>query len=210
MPAGRDKEQNGLIVSKTCLSRSEPNTPSIGWQGDWLLSPLVELQRSHSALLSTGLWPAPGSVNGFDMLSASPNVDKTLNQSPFTIPSNPCRIPIDDEYKPSNLNKLLAYAVEGLKFSSSHAVALDSHVAFRSILWPEEDVESSYLDHPLWKALRAIDKSIFGIWQSRAQRIAVMYLFSKLLIVSSSFISYFPLMLLLILRGTTAFVAAKQ
>ena len=175
----------------------------------WLLSPLVELQQPHFVPPS----PQPSAVWDFtsdlDFFPACNDVDWNSMQSPLTASTSTPRLAIKDGYVPTTMDKLFAYAVAGVRESSGHPNALDSHLAFASILWTGEDVEGDCLSHPLWKALRAIDKHVWRNWQSRAQRIAAMYICSKLLIVSSYSVWSFHFVFLLMVHGTTVFVKPK-
>ena len=215
MPAEKDQgEENTNPVSKPpnkrCRRESEPSAPPVRWQENWLLSPLVELQQPPFVPPSPQPRAAWDFTYDLDFPPASDDVDWSSMQSPLTVSRSTPRLAITDGFKPTTLDKLFAYAVAGVRESTGHPSALDSHVAFRSILWTGEGVEGDCLSHPLWKALRAIDKNVWGNWRSKAQRIAAMYLCYKLLMVSSYSVSFSHFVFLLMVHGATVFVKPKK
>ena len=148
-------------------------------------------------------------TGNLDFLHASNDIDWSSVQSPLAT-ARDTHIITTGEHQPAILNKLFAYAVAGVTASAGHPKSLESHVAFRSIMRRAEDVEGDYLNHPLWKALRAVDKQVWGMWPSKAQRVAAMYLCYKLIMVCSLSISYFSFVLLLIVRDSIVSVMPKQ
>jgi hypothetical protein len=55
---------------------------------------------------------------------------------------------------------------------------LDSAVPVQAILWGWHTIDAKTRNHPAWIALRGVDEKIFGLWKSKPQKIAMMYVCS--------------------------------
>ena len=120
-----------------------------------------------------------------------PDLVLALGDSNWSCPTSPLapsscirQIAATEGYKPIIFNKLLEYALEGVRRKGQEYHSLESDALFRTILWSHSDPEQRHLAHPLWEALRAMDEYTFKEWHSKAQRIAAVFLCSQLLKVS--------------------------
>jgi hypothetical protein len=59
---------------------------------------------------------------------------------------------------------------------------MNSHAAYKAILWGCDAREENERAHPLWLALRQVDERVFGNWQSKAQKIAMMFVCHRMLL----------------------------
>lgn len=102
--------------------------------------------------------------------------------SPFDIWSIPLgsagRIAPDTE-KWHVSNRAYSNALNARKQVKS-ATMLDLQVPFKAAIWGWESVGPE-AEHPVWDALRQVDQRVFGIWTSKAQRIAMMYVCQTLI-----------------------------
>ena len=67
-------------------------------------------------------------------------------------------------------------------------IPLDPFVPIQAILWGWHTVDSRTRNHPAWVALRQIDEKVFGLWKSKPQKIALMYVCSLVMQVSSQYL----------------------
>lgn len=69
-------------------------------------------------------------------------------------------------------------------------VIADSHAAYKAILWGKNRLEregeggdgEKERGHPLWAALRQVDERVFGEWNRKAQRVAMMFVCQRVLL----------------------------
>lgn len=61
---------------------------------------------------------------------------------------------------------------------------LDAAVPVQAILWGWHTIDVKTRNHPAWTALREVDEKIFGLWKSKPQKIAMMYVCSLVMQVS--------------------------
>jgi hypothetical protein len=59
---------------------------------------------------------------------------------------------------------------------------MNSHAAYKAILWGCDAMEEQERTHPLWLALRQVDEKVFGDWKSKAQKIAMMFVCHRMLL----------------------------
>ncbi|RFU33263.1 hypothetical protein B7463_g3048, partial [Scytalidium lignicola] len=103
--------------------------------------------------------------------------------------SNGCYSPssvVPDEEKWSFGNEAYTFGVESSKKTSTNLNTIDPHAPFKAILWGWDVVDEEQRSHPMWTALRKVDEQIFGNWQSKAQKIALMFVTHRLLIYRSN------------------------
>jgi hypothetical protein len=69
------------------------------------------------------------------------------------------------------------------KMSTAEATIINSHAAYKAILWGCDVREEKERNHPLWLALRQVDEKVFGNWHRKAQKIAMMFVCQRMLLV---------------------------
>lgn len=65
---------------------------------------------------------------------------------------------------------------------------LDSAVPLQAILWGWHTIDTKTRNHPAWIASREVDEKIFGLWKSKPQKIALMYVCSLVMLVCLYFL----------------------
>jgi hypothetical protein len=58
-----------------------------------------------------------------------------------------------------------------------------SYIPFAAVIKGWDTLDEKNRTHPIWASLHWIDESVYGSWQSNAQRIAMMYLKHRLMLV---------------------------
>jgi hypothetical protein len=58
-----------------------------------------------------------------------------------------------------------------------------SYVPFAAVIQGWDTLDEKNRTHPVWASLHWVDESVYGSWQSNAQRIAMMYLKHRLMLV---------------------------
>lgn len=90
-------------------------------------------------------------------------------------------VPDVDKWRVSN--EAFVFGIDiGKKTVEPHVI--DSLAAYKAILWGCNELEEKERAHPLWLALRQVDEKVFGMWQSKAQKIAMMFVCHRMLLVS--------------------------
>lgn len=69
------------------------------------------------------------------------------------------------------------------KMSQAETAIINSHAAYKAILWGCDVREERERQHPLWLALRQVDEKVFGNWQRKAQKVAMMFVCQRMLLV---------------------------
>jgi hypothetical protein len=69
------------------------------------------------------------------------------------------------------------------KMSTAETMIINSHAAYKAILWGCDAREEKERSHPLWLALRQVDEKVFGNWSRKAQKIAMMFVCQRMLLV---------------------------
>lgn len=69
------------------------------------------------------------------------------------------------------------------KMSQTETTIINSHAAYKAILWGCDAREEKERSHPLWLALRQVDERVFGNWHRKAQKIAMMFVCQRMLLV---------------------------
>jgi hypothetical protein len=69
------------------------------------------------------------------------------------------------------------------KMSLAETEIINSHAAYKAILWGCDAREEKERSHPLWLALRQVDEKVFGNWHRKAQKIAMMFVCQRMLLV---------------------------
>lgn len=124
----------------------------------------------------------------------SPQSNLLVSPWPGIIPGQQTHSNISSPYNfvlPPSGGSILTIAADGEKWHVSNGAlttamsavrnhlatnkTLDLHVPFRAGLWGWDSIAPAEQSHPVWSALRAVDQKVFGSWQSKAARIAVMY-----------------------------------
>jgi hypothetical protein len=91
---------------------------------------------------------------------------------------------VPDEAKWHTSNDAFIMGIRATKESMGDSEIVDSHAAFKAILLGWDVMEERQRTHPVWKALRQVDEMVFGNWQSKAQKIAMMFVCHRVLLVS--------------------------
>lgn len=68
----------------------------------------------------------------------------------------------------------------------SETAIINSHAAYKAILWGCDAREEKERCHPLWLALRQVDEKVFGNWNRKAQKIAMMFVCQGMLLYKSN------------------------
>ena len=177
----------GSLLLEKVHENAELNVAEAGRQEYGLLYPLVNQSHRFSEFFFG--FPALDSLDfeTLNLLQALGEVDWKCPTSPLASASCTRLVAGSaDVYSPHIFNKALAYAIRGTKEKGRNHPALRSHALFRSTLWSHNDSERRLLAHPLWQALQAINDYVFKGWNSKAQKIAMMYLCSQLLEVRTN------------------------
>jgi hypothetical protein len=65
--------------------------------------------------------------------------------------------------------------------NSIHQKAIDPAIPIQAILWGWNTIDAKTMDHPAWAAIRAVDERVFGLWKSKAQKIALVLMASLIM-----------------------------
>lgn len=97
-------------------------------------------------------------------------------------------VPDVDKWRTSN--DAFIFGIDTGKRSIRETNIINSHAAYKAILWGCDEREEMERRHPLWLALRQVDEKVFGDWQSKAQKIAMMFVCHKMLLVCMYCLKY--------------------
>ena len=90
-------------------------------------------------------------------------------------------VPDMDKWRTSN--DAFIFGIDTGKRSIRETGIINSHAAYKAILWGRDPMDEMERTHPMWMALRQVDEKVFGDWQSKAQRIAMMFVCHRMLLV---------------------------
>lgn len=91
---------------------------------------------------------------------------------------------VPDHEKWRTSNEAFIFGIEKTrKMSYAETAIINSHAAYKAILWGCDASEEKERCHPLWLALRQVDEKVFGHWQRKAQKIAMMFVCHRMLLV---------------------------
>jgi hypothetical protein len=91
---------------------------------------------------------------------------------------------VPDHEKWRTSNDAFIYGInKTTKMSTADTVIINSHAAYKAILWGCDAREEKERNHPLWLALRQVDEKVFGNWHRKAQKIAMMFVCQRMLLV---------------------------
>lgn len=134
----------------------------------------ADMQSTCTHLVSSGAGlPAESFSESFNLYPQSPSV----NQQPVFPPSYgglSFHALAADEEKWDISNDAFTRA---LQFSSFHTRPdqVDPDVPFKAILGGWHTVDVHEREKPIWNMLRLIDERVFGLWASKIQKVALMY-----------------------------------
>ena len=174
LAAGTAGSDDDVLFESICAAPSDR-------QNGRALTTLVDCEQRTSDYLFDFAVPGISLYNVPNLHPALSDSSLNCQTSPLAPASAPRQVTAPEGHKPTVFNKLMAYAIEGIRAKGNDQNCLESHALFRTILWPQIDSEEEYLAHPLWNALRAVNEYVFERWHSKAQRIAATYLCSELL-----------------------------
>lgn len=140
----------------------------LGFQPNSIIPPDFAQPQSNPNLLVS---PWPGII-------PTPKHSNMSSPSPYNFihPSPHARLAIAGDVEKWHVsNGALTTAMSAVRNHLATNDTLDLHVPFRAGLWGWDSIPASEQSHPVWSALRAVDQKVFGTWESRAARIAVMY-----------------------------------
>lgn len=91
---------------------------------------------------------------------------------------------VPDHEKWRTSNEAIIFGIEkARKMSQDETTIINSHAAYKAILWGCDAREEEERSHPLWLALRLVDEKVFGNWHRKAQKIAMMFVCQRMLLV---------------------------
>lgn len=92
---------------------------------------------------------------------------------------------VPDIDKWSTSNNAFIFAISSGKKRGFEPRITNSLAAYKAILWGCDEVEEKERAHPFWFSLRQVDEKVFGNWTSKAQRVAMMFVTHRMLLVCS-------------------------
>jgi hypothetical protein len=95
---------------------------------------------------------------------------------------NPKVVSDADKWRVSN--ESFIYGIDSTR-SLQDADIIESQTLFMAMLSESTFDNEKQRAHPIWSALRNVDQRVFGNWKSKAQRIAMMFVCHRMLLVRS-------------------------
>ena len=122
-------------------------------------------------------------TESFSLEDPSAQTPQILSMDFFTLrPRGSLVVPDQEKWHVSN--EAFWYGIEKGNQKAANSDIINSHMPYAAILWDWDISQESLYAHPVWTALRRVDKTVFGNWQSKAQKIAMMFVYHKMLLVS--------------------------
>lgn len=93
---------------------------------------------------------------------------------------------VPDIDKWSTSNNAFIFGINSGKKEQFQPRITSSLAAYKAILWGCDEGGEKERAHPFWFSLRQVDEKVFGNWTSKAQRIAMMFVTHRVLLVCLS------------------------
>jgi hypothetical protein len=168
---------------------SVDGSPEASMQTDSAMSVTSFSQESLQPQTMDLYTPSPTEISpsfDFSPFNHFTDFDTALSfGTPGQISLDPSARVVPDVEKWRTSNDAFIFGIDTGKRSIGESKIINSHAAYKAILWGCDTMEEIERSHPLWLALRQVDEKVFGDWRSKAQKIAMMFVCHRMLLVRS-------------------------
>lgn len=171
-------QENPCSYFNTCVDRAmggkqtPPSAPPDDNPDQTIFPASSKNTATHLVPLGTGL-STEGFSEGFNLYPQSPSVNQQL-----VFPGPYCGLSFytlaADEEKWDISNDAFTRALQSAALLPGPD-QVDPNVPFKAILSGWHTIDAYEREKPIWNMLRLIDERVFGLWTSKIQKVALMY-----------------------------------